>query len=259
MIRAGTNVFHRDTYSINHLYSLARNAAGIDRRPGIYYDTIIVNIERLQKAGFVTQNIIFDVDGTLWDTTEVVAKAWNRAIQEVGLNTPVSSSILKKEFGKTMNVIADDLFSGISADQRRQLLEKCCIYEHEAVENNTKNLLYPHVRETLKELSEKCRLFIVSNCQSGYIELFMKKVGVEKYITDIECYGNTGKGKGDNIRLLIERNHLKDAAYVGDTQGDREATAEAGIPFVFARYGFGSVEDYAFVIDDFGELLNFDN
>lgn len=46
-------------------------------------------------------NIIFHVDGTLWDTTEVVAKAWNRAISEVGGAAPtITSSVLKKEFGK---------------------------------------------------------------------------------------------------------------------------------------------------------------
>jgi phosphoglycolate phosphatase len=37
-----------------------------------------------KKAGFITRNLIFDVDGTLWDTTEIVARAWNRALAESG-------------------------------------------------------------------------------------------------------------------------------------------------------------------------------
>lgn len=204
------------------------------------------------------KNIIFDVDGTLWDTTEVVAKAWNKAVLEVGVTaSDITASALKKEFGKPMNVIADDLFPDVSEEQKELLLQQCCKYEHIALVENKDNLLFPEVRETLIKLSEKCRLFIVSNCQSGYIELFMEKAGVEKYIIDHECFGDTGKSKGENIKLLMERNNLKDAIYVGDTQGDYEATVFAGIPFVFAKYGFGSVENCYLAIREIKELLKF--
>lgn len=203
------------------------------------------------------KNIIFDIDGTLWNTTEVVAKAWNRAIQEVGgIDTVITASILKKEFGKPMNIIADDLFPGIDEEKREHFLKKCYQYEHEALEKNTDHLLFPDVVETLKILSEKYALFIVSNCQKGYIELFMRKAKIQDLIRDYECFGNTRKSKGENIKLVIERNHLEDAVYVGDTQGDYEAAREAGIPFVFARYGFGSPEHYDAAIDGIKELLS---
>lgn len=204
------------------------------------------------------QNIIFDVDGTLWDTTEIVARAWNRAISEVGGTAAViTSSVLKKEFGKTMDVIADDLFYDASGEKRELILQQCCKYEQEELRKNTENLLYPDVKETIVKLSEKCRLFIVSNCQCGYIELFMEKTGTEKYITDYECFGNTRKSKGENIKLVMERNNLHDVVYVGDTQGDYEAAVFAGVPFVFARYGFGSVENYYLAISNMKELLDF--
>lgn len=211
----------------------------------------------IRREVFIMKNIIFDVDGTLWDTTEVIAKAWNRAIAEVDrTDTVLTSDVLKKEFGKTMDVIADDLFQDVSVEDRELLLHKCCKYEHDALKGNMDNLLYPDVKETLSKLSEKCHLFIVSNCQCGYIELFMKKAGVEKYITDYECFGNTGKSKGENILLVIERNNLDDVVYVGDTQVDYEATVLAGIPFIFAEYGFGSTPDCNLAISDIKELLN---
>lgn len=202
-------------------------------------------------------SIIFDVDGTLWDTTEVIAKAWNRAVSEVGIASPnLTASVLKKEFGKTMDEIADDLFYDASPRQRELLIQLCCKYEQEELKKNTDNLLFPDVKETLKKLSEKCPLFIVSNCQCGYIELFMEKVGVEAYITDYECFGNTGKSKGENIKLVIERNNLDKVVYVGDTQGDYKATVFAGIPFIFAKYGFGNVENCYLAINNIKELLN---
>lgn len=97
---------------------------------------------------------------------------------------------------------------------------------------------------------------IVSNCQSGYIELFLRKTGLEPYITDTECYGDTGKNKDENIRLVVERNSLKHPVYVGDTQGDCDAAAKAGVPFVFASYGFGQADHADAVIASFDELLS---
>ena len=82
-------------------------------------------------------------------------------------------------------------------------------------------------------------LYIVSNCQDGYIEDFISWSGCQDLIEDIEDYGRTGKGKADNIRLLMERNALDCAVYVGDTQGDLDSASAAGIPFIFASYGFG--------------------
>ncbi|MFL0268105.1 HAD family hydrolase [Candidatus Clostridium radicumherbarum] len=204
------------------------------------------------------RNIIFDIDGTLWDTTEVVAKAWSRALKEIGgTSAIITSEVLKKEFGKTMEVIADDLFFDADKHKREQLMELCCKYEEEAISEVTDNLLYPKVKDTIIKLSKKYCLFIVSNCQSGYIELFMEKAGIEEYITDYESYGNTGRGKGENIKRVLERNSLEDVVYVGDTQGDYEATVFAEIPFIYAKYGFGSPESCYLAINSIDELLNF--
>ncbi|QJW49206.1 HAD family hydrolase [bacterium BFN5] len=202
------------------------------------------------------ESIIFDVDGTLWDTTEVVAQAWNKAIAEVGGTAAVvSAAVLKKEFGKTMKAIADSLFPDADEQTKERLMEKCCIYEHEALEASTDNLLFPDVVETIQKLVVKYRVFIVSNCQSGYIELFMRKSGIEPYIQDWECFGDTGKGKGENILSLMRRNHITDAIYVGDTQGDYEATQKAKVPFIFAKYGFGQAEGCEQAINGIKELL----
>ena len=109
--------------------------------------------------------------------------------------------------------------------------------------------------DTIKKLSEKYKVCIVSNCQSGYIELTSKALGIEAYITDSECPGNTGLSKGENCKLLMERNGFKEAVYVGDTQGDLEACEFAGIPFVYCAYGFGQPERYDYRIEKFTELL----
>ena len=99
-------------------------------------------------------------------------------------------------------------------------------------------------------------VFIVSNCQSGYIELVMEKTGITEYVKDFECFGDTGKNKDENIKLIVERNNLKKPVYVGDTQGDYEACTKAGVPFIWAAYGFGRPDDdkYFAKLEDFPKL-----
>lgn len=200
--------------------------------------------------------IIFDVDGTLWDSTEAVARAWNDAIADAGIEREkLTGEILKKEFGKPMNLIADSLFPDLGEEERMNLLEICCREQHKQLEESNENLLYPGVQETFAALAKKCRICVVSNCQKGYIELCLRKNQLEQYVLDTECYGNTGKSKGENIKAVIERNQLENCIYVGDTQGDFRAAKEAGIPFAFAEYGFGDVEDADWNIKEIGELL----
>ena len=96
---------------------------------------------------------------------------------------------------------------------------------------------------------------IVSNCQDGYIEAFFKAHDTRKYFTDWESFGRTGLLKAENIRLVVERNHLKAPVYVGDVQGDADASHKAGVPIVRAAYGFGEIRDAEAKVETFAELL----
>ena len=120
------------------------------------------------------------------------------------------------------------------------------------------SVLFPGVRETLEQLAGRYRLFIVSNCQDGYIEAFLKNSGLGGYFKDFTCQAYTGRLKGENIRIIMERNGLDEAVYVGDTQGDANACKEAEVPMIFASYGFGEVEGEYPSIQAFTELQNID-
>ncbi len=209
-------------------------------------------------------DIILDIDGTIWNTTQIVADGWNKAIVEYLSQNPrltdqigqVTAEQLQQEFGKPMNIIAMDLWPAAAEQDRSRLLELCVIYEHEALNKCSRDLTYPTVVQTIKKLSaqKKCRFYIVSNCQKGYVEIVLEKTGIAGCILDFETFGNTGLPKGKNIRLLADRNHLHNPLYVGDTMGDQEASHEAGVDFVWASYGFGKCDKYAAKITEFAEI-----
>ena len=199
-------------------------------------------------------SIIFDVDGTLWDSTKSVAESWNKAIREhSSLNLTLEPVSLSKVFGKTMTEIADALFPDLSVKERMELLDVCFDEENRYLEDHP-GILYPDVVRTIKELSLSCPLYIVSNCQCGYIEVMLRTTGLAPYIRDHLCFGETQVPKCETIRLLIERNNLQSPVYVGDTQGDADSCKTAGIPFIFAEYGFGDVPDARTRIHTFSDL-----
>lgn len=202
-------------------------------------------------------SIIFDLDGTLWDSTEIVAKSWNEVLKnEPSINLQVTSDDLKKLFGRPLPVIASILFDKLPEKEQLSLIDRCCHQEHIALSKQC-GILFPHLEQTLQLLSSKYKLFIVSNCEDGYIETFLTVSGLTSYFQDFECPGNSGLLKGDNNKLIIERNHLKAPVYVGDTQGDADAAAYAGIPFIFAKYGFGNVKNYKYFIEEISQLPDF--
>ena len=193
-------------------------------------------------------SIIFDVDGTLWDSTEIVAKSWDSYLHnKEHMNISITAERLMGLFGQPLPAIAAQLFPDVPEAEQLRIIDGCCQAEHEAL-LETCAPLYENLEETLKYLSEKYPLYIVSNCQAGYIEVFLKSSGLGKYFKGHLCFGDTGMEKNDTILRLMEIHHLESPVYVGDTMGDFLSCQKANIPFIFASYGFGDVPEPDFQI-----------
>lgn len=202
------------------------------------------------------ESLIFDIDGTLWDSRALVAEGYNIQLNKEGLSRYcITAETLKPLFGRVMTEIADVLFADFPEKERYALMARCMETENRHLHENPCHIGYPGVRETMEELAKTHRLFIVSNSQQGYPELCISKLGLTGCITGHLCFGDTGTSKGKTIRTLMEKYHITSCAYIGDTQGDYEATVEAGVPFLWASYGFGTPAGYAGKIDSFEDLL----
>ena len=197
--------------------------------------------------------VIFDLDGTLWDSVKSVVDIWNKALASVGIEPTMNYGELSKCMGLRIEQIFDRVVPQATQEQRKLIKERCITLENGYLAQHG-GVLYDGVEDTLKELQKEYRLFIVSNCQDGYIQAFFKAHGLQKYFEDYECAGRTGLSKGKNIRILAERNKLENPIYVGDTISDYEATVEAEVPFLFAEYGFGEVENVQLAADSFPEI-----
>lgn len=180
--------------------------------------------------------ILFDLDGTLWDSSREVALSWSLALEPYGLQ--ITTEDVRAVMGKTLWEIADLLFPDADNDEKKRRLALCAKTEEAYLRVHGASP-YPGLIPMLDTLRQDYALAIVSNCQMGYIETFLDYYGLWPYFSDTENAGRTGKPKGENIRLVLERNGWDHALYVGDTLGDQQAAKFAGIPFVHAAYGFG--------------------
>ncbi len=197
--------------------------------------------------------VIFDLDGTLWDSCSGVAESWNRSLEkhfgQAGQFTPED---VRGIMGLTFREIAETLF--IQYGRKAEDVCAMCLKDEPDYLAKGGAQVYDGVGDMLRRMSKETGLFIVSNCQSGYIESFLSFSGLGEYISDIACEGDTGLSKAENIRLICRRNDIHRPVYVGDTVFDQRSAAEAGSAFIHAAYGFGRAEPPAVSIGAPAEL-----
>ena len=199
--------------------------------------------------------LLFDLDGTLWDSAAPVAEAWNEVFQRECPGLPLlTNEDIHSVMGLTMKEIGQTLYADREIPRRDEIFDICCVYEVEYLHSHC-GTLYPDFRATMDALkAEGYQLAVVSNCQRGYIDAFLASSGAGDLFLDYEEWERTGLTKGENIRLVMERNGYTKGIYIGDTKKDQEATLQAGIPFIHAAYGFGKAENPDGVINALSEL-----
>ena len=184
--------------------------------------------------------VLFDLDGTLWNATVRICEGWNVVLRRhPGITRP---PVTVPEVEATMGLLLPDIARKILPDESEET-RALLLQEHEEAEcallRAYGGALYPAVEETLAALSARAKLFVVSNCQDGYIQTFYAAHKLDRYFTGFECAGRTGQPKSYNIALVARQYGLERPVYVGDTLLDCTSAREAGVPFLHAAYGFG--------------------
>lgn len=166
-------------------------------------------------------SIFFDLDGTLWDCFELLKKLWKQE---------ANADFQKSFMGLTSKEISQQ--TGLSLDEINRLQSK----ELDFIQNNDPKI-YKGVIEGVKKLASRYKLFIVSNCQKGYIDAFLQKTGLQPYIIDFRY---EQKDKSTNIADLIAEYGLSEPIMIGDTMSDLKAAQNNNILFIQARYGYSN-------------------
>lgn len=199
-------------------------------------------------------SVVFDLDGTLWDTCGVCARGWNNVIARYGMDfREITADDVRGVAGKPHELCIREVCVGLPEHHIKLLSEESAEEDNRLIAAEG-GVLYPGVATGLAALAARYPLFIVSNCQAGYIEIFLASTGFAGLFRDYECWGNTGRPKAENLQAVIQRNRLRAPLFVGDTPGDQAAARANDVPFAFAAYGFGKCEGSHATVDSFARL-----
>lgn len=199
--------------------------------------------------------VMFDLDGTLWNTEEVTYQVANEIVNNYEFLKEITKETVAKSMGVTFEETAEMFMPYLDKEKREDIFQEML----DLLANRLTivgGAVFEGLKETLIELSKKYKVSIVSNCAAGYIESFLDSSNLGEFFVDFAAAGKMKISKAEAMKIVLQRNDIKntEAVYLGDTIKDLEASKNAGIRFIHAKYGFGRnlVTDY--FVDEIKEL-----
>lgn len=203
--------------------------------------------------------IIFDLDGTLVDTSEDITNALNYAIKPYGIKgLKVTDTIKMVGEGITRlieKVLGEDK-SHLKDDVVKRFLD---YYEEHLTDYST---AYPEVKETLEKL-EGYRKAVISNKRESLSRELLKRLGILGFFDMVVGSDTTAEKKPSPVPVLHVLSRLgtfpSQAVIVGDSNLDIEAGKKAGIKTVAVTYGYREKHQLVsadYMIDSLTGLIN---
>lgn len=180
-------------------------------------------------------NIIFDLDGTLFQTQPCIINAVNKFFSNNGLE-PIEVDSILQNIGKRSN----DFLSSILPPNInvKDVYEEFSMYEKEEISKNGQ--LFDGIVALLDYLkTNEHHLYLCSNGSDEYINLVLEKSKIKQYFEKI--ISTKFISKKDTVKELINKNDL--FIMIGDTIYDIDAAIENNIPVIGVSYGYGDKEN----------------
>ncbi|WP_241154335.1 HAD family hydrolase [Staphylospora marina] len=186
--------------------------------------------------------IIFDLDGTLFQTEKVGVPAFRNTFEELRrlgrYDGPVpSDERIASVFGMTHQEIWETLLPGADPETRRFADRRMLDLEVDMLRSG-EGVLYPGVEETLRRLDAAGHpLFIASNGAENYVRAALDSKGLTPLFAGIWTAGkHKTETKTELVRMLMDECGVSGGIMVGDRKSDVEAGKGNGLFVVGCRY-----------------------
>ncbi|MEG4291919.1 HAD-IA family hydrolase [Microcoleus sp. C2C3] len=207
----------------------------------------------------MTKVIIFDFDGTLADTIDILLSITNRLSAEFGFKSATKEQLAQLSNLNSWQILQ---YSGISIFKFPLLIRRLKAELHSEVPHIQ---LFPGIKEVLLELKKRgFQLGIITSNSRENVLGALERNGLQDTFTFIYSGSTFGKHKVINKWLRIENIHTEKVVYVGDEIRDIDAAKKTGIKVIAVGWGFNSPQALAaqnpnFLIERPQELIEIIN
>ncbi len=196
--------------------------------------------------------IIFDLDGTLYNTETTVIPSVKRALDELDIPL-VSEDKIVRLVGHKTPTYCEKLLPPEHLDKKEEFMELLGQYEKKFIPS--KGELFEGTAEMLDVFyKEGYELSICSNGRQDYIELILRTNGVDDHFSKVVGLAES-KSKTEAVKELMENSKKGHAVMVGDSEHDMEAGHENGIHCIGVSFGFGDISRADHVADESKDIV----
>lgn len=218
------------------------------------------------KCDALPEAMIFDLDGTLFETESILLEAYHRTfdrLRQEGFyegETP-SQRLIISSLGMLLEQIWEAVLPAADAVTRQRANEWLLHYQLELL-NSGEGSMYPGVLPTLRRLKDKgIRLFVASNGLEKYVKGVIRNQGMAHLFEGLYSAGEfRSASKVDLVGMLVRHFGITSAWMIGDRKSDVEAGTANGLIVVGCQYsGFSETDELDGAqhrINAFSELLS---
>jgi phosphoglycolate phosphatase len=200
--------------------------------------------------------VIFDMDGTLVDSSLTIVNAINHVRKHLGLAPLQAEYVLSKVNDHTINPAYVFYEADAFTKEHERLFS-----EYYSANHDKELILYDGIKELLAELKTAGKLLAVAtNAYRRSTLESLNHLGIARYFDAVACYDDADyKGKPDPTMLLMILDALdvdrSDAVFVGDGERDALAAKRAGIDYIMVAWGFSDHGEAVTSVEELEELL----
>jgi phosphoglycolate phosphatase-like HAD superfamily hydrolase len=204
-----------------------------------------------EKGTFImTQSLIFDMDGTLFQTDKILEVSLDDAFERLRSEGKWDEETPIEKYREIMGVPLPKVWEVLLPDHSSEERERTDAFFLERLIQNIRNgkgALYPHVQELFSHLKENgFSLYIASNGLIEYLNAIVDYYALDQWITEIFSIQHIESlNKSDLVRHIVEKYEITSGAVVGDRLSDIHAAKDNGLISIGCRFDFAREEELA--------------
>ena len=214
----------------------------------------------------MTTAIVFDMDGTLFQTNRILEPALEVTFEQLRQNGCWTGGTPLEKYREIMGVPLPVVWQTLCPELPKEMHEACNErFQLALIEliQSGQGALYPEVESTLEKLAENYPLFIASNGQTAYLQAIIETYQLHRWIKATYSIDRVSSGnKSELVSIVLKENDVHKGYVVGDRLSDINAAFDNQLTSIGVRFDFAQENELAkadFIVDRFPEIFDIVN